>query len=151
MCKRFGWKILSSRVGFYFWQVFVFVVLFFYSEHFLTILVENNNKMTENDVHMVWVQKHVIMCWFVSFGSFRPKWPKLLSVIFVSCIDVKQQQNDRKLCAKDLGEKCSHLGLISIFGKFSYLGSSSFVLSIISPYWWKTSIKWPKMMCIWFG
>jgi len=26
--------------------------------------------MTENDVHMVWVQKQVIMCWFVSFGSF---------------------------------------------------------------------------------
>jgi len=27
--------------------------------------------MTENDVHMVWVQKQVIMCWFVAFGSFR--------------------------------------------------------------------------------
>jgi len=34
--------------------------------------------MTKNDVRMVWVQKHVIMCWFVSFGSFCPKWPKLL-------------------------------------------------------------------------
>jgi len=29
--------------------------------------------MTENDVHMVWVQKQVIMCWFVTFGSFRVK------------------------------------------------------------------------------
>jgi len=27
--------------------------------------------MTENDVHMVWVQKQVIICWFVTFGSFR--------------------------------------------------------------------------------
>jgi len=27
--------------------------------------------MTKNDVHMVWVQKQVIMCWFVTFGSFR--------------------------------------------------------------------------------
>jgi len=42
-------------VGFYFWQVFVFRVLFFCSEHFLTILMGNNNKMTENDSHMVWV------------------------------------------------------------------------------------------------
>jgi len=29
--------------------------------------------MTENDVHMVWVQKQVIMCWFVTFGSFCVK------------------------------------------------------------------------------
>jgi len=29
--------------------------------------------MTENDVNMVWVQKQVIMCWFVTFGSFRAK------------------------------------------------------------------------------
>jgi len=41
------------------------MVLLFCSEHFLTILVGNNNKMTENDVHMVWVQEKVIMCWLV--------------------------------------------------------------------------------------
>jgi len=29
--------------------------------------------MTENDVNMVWVQKQVIVCWFVTFGSFRGK------------------------------------------------------------------------------
>jgi len=46
----------------------------------------NNNKMNENDVQMVWVQKQVIMCWFVTFGSFRAKWPKLLTVIFLSRI-----------------------------------------------------------------
>jgi len=101
-------------VGFYFWQVFVFRVLFFCFENFLTILVWNNNKITENDVHMVWVKKQVIMCWFVTFASFRAKWRKLVSVIVLSCIDVKQQQNDRKLCAKDLGEKCSHLRLVVI-------------------------------------
>jgi len=39
----------------------------------------------------------------------------------LSCIDEKQQQNDRKLCAKDLGENCSYLGLVSILGRFSYL------------------------------
>jgi len=27
--------------------------------------------MTENDVHMVWMQKQFIMCWFVTFRSFR--------------------------------------------------------------------------------
>jgi len=27
--------------------------------------------MTVNDVDMVWVQKQVIMCWFVTFGNFR--------------------------------------------------------------------------------
>jgi len=42
---------------------------------------------------------------------------------------VKQQQNDRKLCVKDLGENCSYLGLISNFGRFLYLGSCYFVLS----------------------
>jgi len=31
---------------------------------------------------------------------------------------------------KDFGEKGCHLGLVSIFGRFSYLGSCSFVLSI---------------------
>jgi len=50
---------------------------------------------------MVWVQKEVIMCWLVTFASFRAKWPKLVTVIFLSCIDVKQQQNDRKLYTKD--------------------------------------------------
>jgi len=29
--------------------------------------------MTENDVHMVWVQKQVITCEFVTFGSFRAR------------------------------------------------------------------------------
>jgi len=29
--------------------------------------------MKENDVDMVWVQKQVIMGWFVNFGSFRAK------------------------------------------------------------------------------
>jgi len=57
--------------------------------------------MTENHVEMVWVQKEVIMCWLVTFASFHAKWPKLVTVIFLSCIDVKQQQNDRKLYTKD--------------------------------------------------
>jgi len=34
------------------------------------MLMGNNNKMTENDVSMVWGQKQVIMCWFVNFASF---------------------------------------------------------------------------------
>jgi len=33
--------------------------------------VGNKNKTTENDVHMVWVQKEFIMCWFETFVSFR--------------------------------------------------------------------------------
>jgi len=86
--------------------------------------------MTKNDVRMVWVQKQVIMCWFVSFGSFRVKRYKLLTDLFLSRIDRTQQQNDLKLSVKHLGEKYSNLGLVSIFGKFSSLGSSTFVLSI---------------------
>jgi len=39
----------------------------------------------------------------------------------LSRIAGKQQQNDRKLCAKDLGQKWSYLGLVSIFGSFSCL------------------------------
>jgi len=86
--------------------------------------------MTENDVQIVRVEKQVIMCWFVTFGRFHAKWIKLSTVIFLSRIDGKQQQHDRKLYAKDLGEKCSYLGLVSIFGRFSSLGSCTFVLSI---------------------
>jgi len=33
--------------------------------------MENNNKMTKNDVQMVWMQKQVIICWFITFESFR--------------------------------------------------------------------------------
>jgi len=33
----------------------------------------DNNKMTKSNVRMVWVQKQVIMCWFVTFVSFRAK------------------------------------------------------------------------------
>jgi len=31
----------------------------------------NNIKIIENDVRVVYVQKQVIMCWYVTFGSFR--------------------------------------------------------------------------------
>jgi len=70
------------------------------------------------------------MSWFVTYGSFRAESPELLTGIFFSRIDRKEQQNDRILCAKDYGEKCSYLGLVSIFGRFLYLGSCSFVLSM---------------------
>jgi len=99
----------------------------------------NNNKMTENGVSTVWVQKQVIMCWFLNFVSFRANWLRLLIVIFISRIDGKQQQNDQNLCAKDLGKKCSYLRLASIFGSFSCLGSCALVLSIFLPYWWETT------------
>ena len=51
----------------------MFKVVYFCSEHFLTILMGNNNEMTEKDVWMVLVQKEVIMCWIVTFVSFRAK------------------------------------------------------------------------------
>ena len=108
----------------------MFRVLYFFSEHFFTILMGNNNKLTENDVRMVWVQKQVIMCCFANYASFQTHWLKLLTVIFISHIDAKQQQNYWKLCAKDLGQKCSYLGLVSIFGRLFCLGSCTFVLSI---------------------
>jgi len=79
------------------------------------------NKMTENGVSTVWVQNHVIMCWFINFVSFRANWLKLLIVIFISRIDGKQQQNDRNWCAKVLVQKCSYLRLVSIFASFSCL------------------------------
>jgi len=71
--------------------------------------------MTENDVHKLWVQKQVIMCWIVTFGSFRAKWPKLVTIIFFSCIDVKQQQNDRNYVQKIWVKN------VVLFGWFSFL------------------------------
>jgi len=35
--------------------------------------VGKNNKMIENHMQRVWVQKEVIMCWFVTFASFCAK------------------------------------------------------------------------------
>jgi len=86
--------------------------------------------MTENDLQMGWVQKQVMMSWFVTFANFGAKWLKLLTVICLGRIDEKQQQNDQKLCEKDLGEKCSYLVSVSIFGRFSCLGSCTSILSI---------------------
>jgi len=71
---------------------------------------------------MVWVQKQVIKCWIVAIAGFRVKWPKLLTIIFLSWIDGKQQQNDRKLCTKDLGEKCSYLGWFPFLVGFRVYG-----------------------------
>jgi len=51
----------------------VFRVMYICSEHFLTILMVNNKKMSRNNVWTVWVQKEVIMCWFVTVASFRAK------------------------------------------------------------------------------
>jgi len=31
----------------------------------------NKNKMAENYLQMVWVQKEVIMCWVLTFASFH--------------------------------------------------------------------------------
>jgi len=50
--------------------------------------------------------------------------------MFLSRIDGKQQQNDRKLYVKDFGEKCSYPVLVSIFGRLSCLGSFTFVMRI---------------------
>jgi len=36
----------------------------------------------------------------------------------LSRIDGKRDQNGRKVCAKDLGQKCSYLGLVSILAGF---------------------------------
>jgi len=71
--------------------------------------------MKENDVDMVWVQKQVIMCWFVTFGSFRAKWTKLVTLIFLRCINVKQQQNDRNYVQKIWAKN------VVIFLSFSFL------------------------------
>jgi len=46
-------------------------VLYFGYKKFLTVLMENNNKMTKNDEQIVCVQKEVVMCWFVTFETFR--------------------------------------------------------------------------------
>jgi len=51
----------------------VFRVMYICSKRFLTILMGNNKIRSENNVWMVWVQKEVIMCWFVIFASFRAK------------------------------------------------------------------------------
>jgi len=40
----------------------MFRVVHFYSEYILTMLMGNNNKMTENVLQMVRVQNQVIMC-----------------------------------------------------------------------------------------
>jgi len=55
-----------------------------------------------------------------------------VSVIFLSCIDLKQQQSDRKLCAKDLGEKRSHLGLVSFLIGFYAEGTVHYLQALFN-------------------
>jgi len=43
-------------------------------------------------MRMVFVQQQVIMCWFVIFASCRGKWLKLLTIIFLSRIDVNNHK-----------------------------------------------------------
>ena len=62
----------------------MFRVIYICSECFFTILMVNNKKKCQNNVRMVWAQKEVIMCCFVTFASFRVKIPKLFIVIFLS-------------------------------------------------------------------
>jgi len=47
---------------------------------------------------------------------------------------VKQQQNDRKLCAKDMGEKRSHFGLVFIFDRVFGHKGLYFGYNIFLPY-----------------
>jgi len=72
---------------------------------------------------MVWVQKQVIMWWFVTFGSFRAKLPKLVTIIFWSCIDVKQQQNDRNYLQNIWVKNIVILGLFSFLADFCAEGT----------------------------
>jgi len=50
MFESFGGKTKSFWIDLQVWQVFVSKVMKFWSKHFLTIMMGNNNKMTENDV-----------------------------------------------------------------------------------------------------
>ena len=54
-------------------QVFVQRILSFGYEHFLTVLMGNNNKMIENDVRKISLQKLVIVCMFATFECFHSK------------------------------------------------------------------------------
>jgi len=56
--------------------------------------------MTKNIVRMVWVHKQVIVCWFVTFGSFRAQRPELLAGIFLNRIDRIQQRNGENYVQK---------------------------------------------------
>ena len=105
LCVKDMGENCSHLGGFLFLQVLVFRFLFFCSDHFLNILTGNNNKIMKNDVHMVWVQKQVILCWFVTFGSFRAKWPKLVSVIVFTCIDFETTTKWLKIKCKIFGWK----------------------------------------------
>ena len=57
---------------------------------------------------------------------------------------MQQQQNDQKLCAKDLGEKCSHLGLVLIFHRFLCRRYCTLVTSIFLTILMENNIKMTK-------
>jgi len=62
--------------------------------------------MIENDVHMVWVQKQVIICWFVSFGVFVDKdlnfWTEYFSVVFMENNNKMTENNVQKIWVKNV-------------------------------------------------
>jgi len=63
--------------------------------------MRNKNKMTQNDVRIGWVQKQVMMCWFVTSATFCSKWLKLLTIYFLVVLmgnNIKMTENLQKKC-----------------------------------------------------
>jgi len=82
--------------------------------------ISNNHKSTQKKrCSEVWGQNQVILGWFASLANFCIKSHEILTKTLLSCIDAKQQQNDRNLCEEYLGAKLSHLGLVPNFSRFS--------------------------------
>jgi len=62
--------------------------------------------MTENNLQMVWVQKEVIMCWFVTFASFRANdlnfWPLYFWVVVMGNNNKMIENYVRKIWVKNV-------------------------------------------------
>jgi len=82
----------------------------------------------------IYVHKQVIMWWFVTFGSFRAKLPKLVTVIFWSCIDVKKQQNDRNYVQNIWVKTIVILGLFSCLTDFCAEGTILWLQVVFNSY-----------------
>jgi len=99
MFKSFRGKTKSIWVGLQVWRVFMPKVLKIWLEHFWVVLLEKNNKITENYVRKVWVQNLIILGWFqlrlVFVLEVMKYWPKLFWVVLM--------ENNKKWTEKDVG------------------------------------------------
>ena len=105
----------------------------------------NNNKMTENDIRKVWVQKLVIVCCFTTFRSFHSKSHQIFTGTIFSNTDMKRWGINWNEYRYGLGAKPCHLYIVLNISTFSVFHACKthemLTLTFLDPLLYQTTIN----------